>query len=486
MRQKIFKKFYLTTSVISLAGIAVLMMCLSLFVRNYMEREKKELLLENDSMISSFATQWMGDEGFEYDVSTIMRLSGNSVDAVFFITDAQGNVISCGCREWNEKTVCLHSVTPVDSAVMKTAMTQNYYRFGYLGDKTDSISYITATPINNRFGGVSGAVFGISPSYTMRALMSNMYKVFGFSLIIPVAVLFVALYIMTLRLTKPMRMMSEAAKSISKGDFSKRIPVWGDDEITELSVSFNNMTDSLSRLESMRRSFIANVSHELRTPMTTIGGFIDGMLDGTIEKDQQAYYMQIISDEVKRLTRLVQSMLNLAKLESGEMQPVREDFDVSKVLFDVVIAQEQRIEQRKLSIQGLDEIGPHVISADRDLIHQVIYNLVDNAVKFAGEGGYISFYIGTDEKGQCVFKIRNSGQGIAEADLPYVFERFYKTDKSRSTNKESSGLGLYLVRTIISIHGGTVTVRSTPGQYTEFEFCLPGKTPQLPSTTERR
>ena len=309
--------------------------------------------------------------------------------------------------------------------------------------------------------------------------MSNMYRAFAFSVIIPILVLFIALYIMTLRLTKPMRMMSQAAQSITRGDFTMRIPVYGDDEISELSRSFNDMTDSLSRLENMRRSFIGNVSHELRTPMTTIGGFIDGILDGTIEKDKQEHYLRIISEEVKRLTGVVQSMLSLAKLESGEMQVKREAFDLSHVIFEIAVSQERRIEEGEIDIRGLDEIGSVNISADRDLIYQAIYNLIDNAVKFTPKNGYIEFAAKSDPK-ECVFRIRNSGEGIDQKDLPYVFERFYKTDKSRSSNKESTGLGLYIVKTIVSIHGGRVTVRSIPGQYTEFEITLPA-TPQLPS-----
>ena len=250
---------------------------------------------------------------------------------------------------------------------------------------------------------------------------------------------------------------------MAKGDFSKRIPVTSDDEIGELAVSFNQMTNSLVQLEGMRKSFVANVSHELKTPMTTIGGFIDGILDGTIEPEKQSYYLQIVSDEVRRLSRLVQSMLSMAKLEL---------FDFRELLCTIVVSQEQRIEAAKLNITGLDEIQSVSVNADKDLIHQVIYNLVDNAVKFTNETGTIDFKVKTDSK-KLTFTITNTGKGIPESELPYVFERFYKVDKSRSANKSSTGLGLYIVKTIVKAHGGSITAASRENQFTAFSVVLP-------------
>lgn len=471
MRLKIFKKFFITVTVIALCSIMILMLFLSFFIRNYLEDEKKATLLENCSAISGYTEVVNTPEEFPIFTHAIMSITGKSSDAVYFIADREGNVISCGCNRWSQNTGCEHSAHKIEPHVMDEAMNGEFYRFGTLNGKNGSISYITAVPLRL---GKGGAVFGMSPSYTMRQLMSNMYKVFAISVIIPVVLLFIALYVMTLKLTKPMRMMSRAAQSISRGDFSMRIPVYGDDEISELSASFNNMTDSLSRLESMRRSFIGNVSHELKTPMTTIGGFIDGILDGTIPKDQQERYLGIISDEVKRLTRVVQSMMSLAKLESGEMELNRKEFDIASVLFEVAISQEKRIGDGKIDILGLDEIDPVYIEADRDLIHQVIYNLVDNAIKFTPEKGYIRFELKAIQNKGCVVKIRNSGCGIDQSDLPYIFERFYKTDKSRSANKDSAGIGLYIVKTVVSIHGGSVSVDSVKDEYTEFEIILPG------------
>ena len=266
--------------------------------------------------------------------------------------------------------------------------------------------------------------------------------------------------------------MSEAAKAMAKGDFSKRVPVTSDDEIGELAISFNGMTDSLSRLESTRRSFVANVSHELKTPMTTISGFIDGILDGTIKANEREYYLNIVSSEVKRLSRLVNNMLNIARLESEEFALKRERFDFFGLLCTIMIGQEKRIEKRSINVKGLEDLQSVTVCCDKDLIHQVVYNLVDNAIKFTNQGGEIVFSLSQDSENM-VFTISNTGKGIPENELPFVFERFYKIDKSRSDVKESTGLGLYIAKMIVSAHKGKISVTSKENEFTTFKIILP-------------
>ena len=190
--------------------------------------------------------------------------------------------------------------------------------------------------------------------------------------------------------------------------------------------------------------------------------------------EKQPYYLGIVSDEVKRLSRLVQSMLSMARMESGEFALKPELFDLREMLCSIVISQEQRIEKLKIDIVGLDELQGISIKADKDLIHQAVYNLVDNAVKFTEEQGRITFTLKTENK-QVVFTVKNTGKGIPQKDLPFVFERFYKVDKSRSASKNSTGLGLYIVKTIITAHGGTITVSSKENEFTSFKVTLPSQ-----------
>jgi len=265
--------------------------------------------------------------------------------------------------------------------------------------------------------------------------------------------------------------MADATRAFANGDFSVRVPVEGVDEIGVLAASINEMATSLAELEMSSRSFTANVSHELKTPMTTIGGFVDGILDGTIPEEKHRHYLTIVSEEIKRLSRLVKAMLQLAKIEAGERQIIANQFDIHDTVIQTVFAFEQVIESKDLEIRGLD-VDKIMVEADEDLIHQVVYNLVDNAVKFTNQGGYIEFEFNGDDK-MIYVAVRNSGDGIPENELNKLFDRFYKTDRSRSLDKNGVGLGLYIVRTVIGLHGGEIRARSKQGEFTEFEFSIP-------------
>ena len=289
-----------------------------------------------------------------------------------------------------------------------------------------------------------------------------------------IAVLLVVMFLVyfaTLKLTEPITEVAEIAKKLGNGDFSVTLPEYTTKEFNELSIAFNEMAANLKSYDTMRNSFLANVSHELRTPMTSIGGFVDGILDGTIPKSQQNYYMRIISSEVGRLTRLVKSMLNLAKIEAGELEPNKTSFPVTEPILDTLLTFEPRIDEKNIDIRGLD-VQRINMYADIDLIHQVMYNLIENAIKFVDKGGYIEFSFEDGEDATSV-SIRNSGEGLAEDELPLVFDRFYKTDKSRGIHAQGLGLGLNIARSIVEIHGGKIMVKSLKGEYTEFTFTIP-------------
>ncbi len=472
MRLKLFKKQFLITLCIIIFNLAFMMLILSFALNKYIAENKYESLNNACGQVANYITDFsqndqMNGRPFYGMLRTVSEVS----DSDIFIADQSGRVIVCGCEEWAEKRICMHSVSLISEDVMKKAestdglfiSTVNIYERPH---------YVTARAMNNSDGERYATIFAAASVSKVNALLSTITRLYVISAIIPIGIMFVCIYAMTYRLTKPLKQMSEAAKAMAKGDFSKRIPVTTDDEIGELATSFNMMTNSLAQLEDMRKSFVANVSHELKTPMTTIGGFIDGILDGTIEQDKQKYYLGIVSAEVKRLSRLVQSMLSMSRLESGEFSLKPELFDLREMLFTIVISQEQRIESKNLQISGLDEMQGLSVTADKDLIHQVVYNLVDNAVKFTDDGGSISFTLKSDGK-KAMLGITNTGKGIPEKDLPFIFERFYKVDKSRALGKNSTGLGLYIAKTIITAHGGNISVSSRENEFTSFKITLP-------------
>ncbi|MEI3552840.1 MAG: HAMP domain-containing sensor histidine kinase [Acutalibacteraceae bacterium] len=251
-----------------------------------------------------------------------------------------------------------------------------------------------------------------------------------------------------------------------------RVPVTSQDEVGQLALAFNNMASSLASSESVRRNFIANVSHELKTPMTTIAGFIDGILDGTIPPEKQSHYLQIVSQEVKRLSRLVRTMLDLSRIDSGELRLHMARFDLTNTIFVALLSFEKSIEQKRIQVLGLENAESLYVDGDPDMLHQVVYNLIENAVKFTNEGGYIQLTI-QDLPDRTSVAIKNSGAGIPADEIALIFDRFYKTDKSRSQDKNGMGLGLYIVRTIIKLHGGEITVQSVENEYCQFEFWIP-------------
>ena len=275
----------------------------------------------------------------------------------------------------------------------------------------------------------------------------------------------------TTRLTTPLRRISEAARKFGGGDFSVRVPVDGDDEVAQLAVTFNNMARNLETIDSSRASFMGNIAHELRTPMTSIKGFIDGMLDGTIPDDMRQHYLGLVSQEVGRLTRLIQNMLDISKLEAGEYRVNAQSYDVWESLTGVVFSAEQRVEDQGVEIQGL---APQktMVYADPDLVYQVVYNLFDNALKFTPKGGYIRFSV-QKAGGFVTVSVENSGQGISAEALPFVFERFYKEDKSRGLNTKGSGLGLHICKVLIGLSGGKIWAESEEGRFCRFSFTLP-------------
>lgn len=349
----------------------------------------------------------------------------------------------------------------------------SYKALSSLGKIYPEKYYVVGLPVLDEEGEIVSQIFMTRPARDLTEYLDGLFKMIAVCGLVVMAITFVAIYFVTKKLVSPLRNMLEATKAFGKGDFSVRVPDESPDEIGRLGHAFNNMAQSLASLETVRRSFVANVSHELKTPMQTIGGFVDGILDGTIPKEKHKKYLEIISSEVKRLARVVNSMLNIAKIEAGEMSISPSVFDINDVVLQTMFTFEQALEAKHVEVRGL-EAGKVMVEADKDLIHQVVYNLTENAVKFVDDGGYIEVIYNT-QKDRTYIGIKNSGMGIPKDEIPKVFDRFYKTDKSRGLDKKGVGLGLYIVRSIVHLHKGEIIVRSAEGEYCEFMFSVPSK-----------
>lgn len=328
--------------------------------------------------------------------------------------------------------------------------------------------------ISDLFGATIGYVVASSGYGDLRSVMQNAVRInlLTIAVIFPIAV--IAVYLLGRRQTRPMKQMAEAARRLGRGQTDVRVPTGGKNsaELDELAVAFNNMSQALAASEQKRQEFVANVSHELKTPMTTISGYMDGMLDGTIPEEQHPKYMALISSEVKRLSRLVRSMLEVSRLQDKGI-PVEKmkPFDICETMGLALITFEQKINNKKLNVEvDFPEQGEQVL-ADPDAITQVVYNLIDNAVKFCPEEGLLRLSVKQAKGGKALISVANSGPTIPPEELPLVFDRFHKTDKSRSIDRDGVGLGLYIVKTIICSHEEDIFVQSRDG-LTEFSFTL--------------
>ena len=275
-------------------------------------------------------------------------------------------------------------------------------------------------------------------------------------------------------MARPLDEMAAASRKFARGDFSVRVKQEDDttDEMGSLIDSFNKMADSLEKAEARRSEFIANISHELRTPMTTISGFADGILDGTIPKDQEEKYLRSIRDETRRLSRLVRDMLDVSQMRARASDPSKRTvFDLTELVLQTLLSFESRATKKNLDVDPQLPDNHIMVRADKDAITQVIYNLLDNAVKFAHEGTCITLRLYKDN-GKAYVSVKDVGETIPPDDLPFIFDRFHKSDRSRSLDTTGVGLGLYLVKTIINSHDEDIAVRSEDG-VTEFVFTLP-------------
>lgn len=489
-RSNIFTKYFLIFVTIFLIGFLALGTTLLILVNAYSIDEKTELLKENSNAIATSVSETLivNDMNSEYSAEKAIICENldtisKCIDSDVFVCDVEGNVILCK-EQVGVKSIRSSSMVCEDHMNFKVddALLQNVYENGMAVTRAtiNGIScYVVGRTItapkyaasDNEEMGTIGLVFATVKEGTTE-LVLRIVRNFILILFAVLLLASIVIWMLTKKMVTPLQQMSAAAKRFAVGDFSYRVKIESNDELSDLGYAFNEMAEALDKLESSRRSFVANVSHELRTPMTSISGFIDGILDGTIPKEKHEYYLKIVSDEIRRLSRLVVAMLNMSKMESGDFEMKPKNYNISDQIIHILLTFEQKIEKKSIEIKGLDNLKLMYVHADTDMIYQVIYNLFDNAVKFTNEYGYIRIIV-EDIGDMLEVTIKNSGEGIKSEELSRIFERFYKVDKSRSLDAKGTGLGLYIVKMIVEMHGGRIYARSDRSDEAEFIFTLP-------------
>ena len=469
MRSYYFKNF-ITLATLVLLSFLILSAAFVLVGRNYALRERRDTIESNAIELSRLASAYardgsLEDWNFRITLSALARSTGN----LCFVADGDGTVVTCSDAEPN----CAHIGKRVPDAQLASLREKNYYSgLTTLGALYAETGYVAALPVVSQSGAVLAYVFAVS---SVSGVVEAWRSILNIFLMMSVGIMILALifgYFFAKLRAKPINEMADAALKFAHGDFSARVTADArDDEIGALAASFNQMAESLEQSERRRSDFIANVAHELKTPMTTISGFADGILDGTIPYEKQAHYLETISSETKRLNRLVRSMLELSRMESGSPAELRSrSFDAAEVLAQALLLFESKINDKHLEVDALLPEDPMPVCGDRDAISQVMYNLLENAVKFADPGSELGVSL-FKQGGKAYVSIKNHGPTIPEEELPLIFDRFHKTDKSRSMDRDGYGLGLYIVKTILGNHGEDIAVTSRDG-VTEFVFSL--------------
>ncbi len=465
MRKSISGEFFYLSSVFMAAAVICIGAVLLVVSGEYYKSDRLDFLEQFVQKAVSETVSIYSETGNINEEKLHDAYSGLSSvsDADITLVDTNGVALVC-----SEASPCSHKKNNFSGQTLER-ITENG-----CSELSSLDNYYSEDHFNSAYkfelGGETFYIFGRLSSGSFADYIFKLVLILLIVTAVVMACVFTVMYMSIKRILTPIKEMTIAAKRFGEGDFRKKLYVSDDNEFGYLANSLNKMADSLEQIEETRKSFVSNVSHELKTPMTTIEGFINGILDGTIPPEKHKHYLKIVSSEVNRLSRLVRSMLNVSKYEAGELDIIREDFDVVPVIFSTLLNFEKRIDEKNVDVRGLGKRS-FIINADPDLIGQVVYNLVENAVKFVNENGYIEFFF-NEKDDMSLITIRNSGDGLTKDEISKVFERFYKTDESRGIDPTGVGLGLSIVSSLIKLHDGTITVRSEKGKYTEFEVSL--------------
>lgn len=468
--KSIYLRNFAVTAILVLSCFFLLAFSFVGIGRTYLLKEYRGNMEDNAESASHLASSVIENGSFsDWELSMALSFMSRSTGNHIFITNAEGIIESCS----DGAPLCRHVGTAIAPETIVDALLNE--SVSTLGGFYDAKHFIVCSAINSADGEkLLGYVFVTRPArnitggWSMFLVLSSMVTVglLMFSLMISL--------IFSKKLAEPLDEIAAASRKFARGDFSVRVRQEYDeaDEMGALIDSFNKMADSLEAAEVRRTEFIANISHELRTPMTTISGFADGIIDGTIPPEEEKKYLVSIRDETRRLSRLVRDMLDASQANARAADPTkRVEFDLTELVLQTLLSFESRAVKKGLDVDPQLPDTHLMVRAEKDAITQVIYNLLDNAVKFAAENSCITLRLYKDG-GKAYVSIADRGETIPPDDLPFIFDRFHKSDRSRSMDKDGVGLGLYLVKTIINSHDEDIAVKSEDG-VTEFVFTLP-------------
>lgn len=446
----------------------------SMFQQQYIGEKESELKREAEEIADTVVNRYMDDDkrpmaekelltiARKYDAMIVLRFADSQYGKRAFVDEASQEKWK-GSQDMDVEELSLAILSGLDAGGIATDM---------LRHRVDIPVMTLMAPISSEAGRAMAALFLHTDMSRINASIRQIWMDVLLYSCMAVLVAFLAVSYTTSRITKPIIDMNATVLRFSKGKFDLRLPAEGQDEVAQLGKSFNLMADELNTLEQARRSFVANISHELRSPLTSMRGFLEAMQDGTILPEETPKYLDIVIKENRRMTGMVNDLLDLARIESGQYVLHLSAFDINELIARTLLTFEARIDAGHIEIDLSFSEDYCYVEADADQIAQILRNLIDNAVKFTPFGGRLAISTEGDKR-QVRVRVADSGRGVAAEDAPYLFDRFYKAEKAHTPGAQSgTGLGLSIVKRIIDAHGQNIEVSSVLGKGTAFTFTL--------------
>lgn len=467
MKKTVFSKMVTTfTAIIAVSFIATAAF-LSIWFDSYYYNQRKSQLLAESQLIGNAAEQYIDHNMSAEKINDTLSYIGNYLSTNIWLADNYGYVYAVSNSSQNK--ISVNQILTSDLEELR--LNHIVEKRGSYGGAFKTPVHSLEIPIFSDTGTFKGAIIMHTSIDEIKGPLKRVYLIIWISAVLAIITSNFIIYFLSQKIIiEPLAEINYVADKISKGEVNKRVNINSNDEIGELAKSFNSMADSLEKVEKNRRDFISNVSHEIRSPITSIKGFISGIIDGIIPKDKEVYYLKIAYEETQRLTRLVNELLDLSSIDAGQFKLKIEEIDINEIIRLSVIKFETKIKDKKLIVDVCFQNDNLYVYGDKDRITQVVTNLLDNAIKYVKEGGTVN--ISTRTKGnKAQISIYNNGNNIPEEDIKHIWDRFYKGDKSRS-NKVSTGLGLPIVRSILTQHGEDIWAENKPSEGVEFTFTL--------------
>ena len=464
MKKTIYTKFAIAYVIFATLGFLTVALLTSDWTYEHLAKEKATDLYKEANMIANqYGSEYYTGKLTLLEIKRQLQAINTFIDVEIWLTDVNGK-IKCDTEDYQKANIVIPDFDPAATGISQ-------YQIGnYHGMFTEDVLSVSA-PIAGKFD-INGYIIIHSSLASIEATRDKLLNISYITLLVIIFLSLTFLVVFTLFVYKPFKKITKAADAYASGDFKYKFSVPGHDEIATLAATLQYMAHELDKANDYQKKFIANISHDFRSPLTSIKGYLEAMLDGTIPPELQEKYLHIVIHETERLSKLTNDILTLNSYGNKGTYLEITAFDINSAIKDALNTFEGVCNKRKISFELTFSAKTQPVLGDIGKIQQVLYNLIDNAVKFSHNNSFIKITV-TEQSNKVMISIKDSGIGIPKDSLSKIWDRFYKTDLSRGKDKKGTGLGLSITKEIIQAHNENIDVISTEGVGTEFIFSLP-------------